>query len=213
MPTSTFLNLSKEKQDNIIEASLKEFKRVLLKDASINKIIKDANIPRGSFYNYFEDINDLYVYSISKYKSSFIGILEESLNKKNGDLLETTLEIYDKTIVICTNDENRQLIKNIFLNLNYNILIKNRLECEQLGEKYKLIELLEKIDRKNLNIKTEEELLYILDIIIDFLMHGFIEIFLNNKETTEVREKIKKQLDILKRGIYKEEKWKLSLDI
>ena len=206
MPTNTFLNLSKEKQDNIIEASLKEFKRVLLKDASINKIIKDANIPRGSFYNYFEDINDLYVYSISKYKSSFIGILEESLNKKNGDLLETTLEIYDKTIAICTNDENRQLIKNIFLNLNYNILIKNRLECEQLGEKYKLIELLEKIDRKNLNIKTEEELLYILDIIIDFLMHGFIEIFLNNKETTEVREKIKKQLDILKRGIYKEEK-------
>ena len=62
MPTNTFFKLSKEKQNNIIEASLKEFKRVLLRDASINKIIKDANIPRGSFYNYFEDINDQYIY-------------------------------------------------------------------------------------------------------------------------------------------------------
>ena len=206
MPTSTFLNLPKEKQDNIIEASLKEFKRVLLKDASINKIIKDANIPRGSFYNYFEDINDLYVYSISEYKASFIGIIEESLKEKKGDLTEATLKIFDKTIYKCKKDENKQLIKNIFLNLNYNVLIKNRLECEQLGDKYRLIELLEQVDKTKLNIKTEEELLYILDIIIDFLMHGFIEIFLDNKETDEVRKKIKKQLDILKRGIYKEEK-------
>lgn len=211
MPSNTFFNLTKEKQNNIIEASLKEFKRVLLKDASINKIIKDANIPRGSFYNYFEDINDLYVYSISEYKASFIGIIEESLKEKKGDLTEATLKIYDKTIYKCTKDEDKQLIKNIFLNLNYNVLIKNRLECEQLGDKYRLIELLEKIDKTKLKIETEEELLYILDIIIDFLMHGFIEIFLDNKETDEVREKIKKQLDILKRGIYREEKWKLSL--
>ena len=75
MPTNTFFKLSKEKQNNIIEASLKEFKRVLLRDASINKIIKDANIPRGSFYNYFEDINDLYIYSIYKYRKKFTNLL------------------------------------------------------------------------------------------------------------------------------------------
>lgn len=206
MPTTTFLNLAEEKQNNIIEASLKEFKRVLLKDASINKIIKDANIPRGSFYNYFEDINDLYVYSIGKYKSDFIKILEQSLEEKKGDLIETTIIIYDKIIQNWTKDENKQLIKNIFLNLNYNILIKNKLECEQYNDRFKLIELLEKIDKTKLNIKLEEELLYIIDIIIGFIMHGFIEIFLDNKEPSEIRTKIEKQLEILKRGIYKEAK-------
>ena len=212
MPTLTFLNLSKEKQNNIIEASLKEFKRVLLRDASINKIIKDANIPRGSFYNYFEDINDLYIYSINEYKNKFIRIIKESLKEKNGDLIETTKIIYDRIIHQCTLDENKQLIKNIFLNLNYNISIKNRLECEQLNDKYEIIELLEQIDKNNLNIKTEEELLYIIDIIISFIMHGLIEIFLNNKKPEEIKEKINKQLEILKRGIYKEDKWKHFLN-
>lgn len=206
MPTNTFFKLSKEKQNNIIEASLKEFKRVLLRDASINKIIKDANIPRGSFYNYFEDINDLYIYSIYKYRKKFINLFKQSLNNKQGDLVETTKIIYDEIIYHCTRDDNKQLIKNIFLNFNYNISIKNRLECEQLNDKYEIIKILEQIDKKNLNIKTEEELLYIIDMIIGFVMHGLIEIFLDNKKPEQIREKINIQLDILKRGIYKEDK-------
>ena len=205
MPTNTFFKLSKEKQNNIIEASLKEFKRVLLRDASINKIIKDANIPRGSFYNYFEDINDLYIYSIYKYRKKFINLFKQSLNNKQGDLVETTKIIYDEIIYHCT-DDNKQLIKNIFLNFNYNISIKNRLECEQLNDKYEIIKILEQIDKKKLNIKTEEELLYIIDMIIGFVMHGLIEIFLDNKKPEQIREKINIQLDILKRGIYKEDK-------
>lgn len=206
MPTNTFFKLPKEKQNNIVEASLKEFKRVLLKDASINKIIKDATIPRGSFYNYFEDINDLYIYSINKYKNKFINVFKASLKDKKGDLIETTKKIYDEIIYHCTKDNNKQLIKNIFLNLNYNISIKSRLECEQLNDKYELIELLEQVNKDNLNIKTEEELIYIIDIIISFVMHGLIEIFLDNKNPKEVKEKINKQLEILKRGIYKEDK-------
>lgn len=206
MPTLTFLNLPKEKQDTIIEASIKEFKRVLLKDASINKIIKDANIPRGSFYNYFEDINDLYIYSISKYKQRFVKIFNEALKKTNGDLVETTKAIYDKIVIDCTKTEHKQLMKNIFLNINYNITIKNRIECDALNDKFKVLELLEKIDKTKLNIKEDEELLDIIDIIISVAMHGLIEVFLNNRNPEEIRNKISNQLEILKRGIYKEDK-------
>ena len=92
------------------------------------------------------------------------------------------------------------------MNFNYNISIKNRLECEQLNDKYEIIKILEQINKKNLNIKTEEELLYIIDMIIGFVMHGLIEIFLDNKKPEQIREKINIQLDILKRGIYKEDK-------
>lgn len=206
MPTLTFLNLPKEKQDTIIEASIKEFKRVLLKDASINKIIKDANIPRGSFYNYFEDINDLYIYSISKYKQRFVKIFNEALKKTNGDLVETTKTIYDKIVIDCTKTEHKQLMKNIFLNINYNITIKNRIECDALNDKFKVLELLEKVDKTKLNIKEDEELLDIIDIIISVAMHGLIEVFLNNRNPEEIRNKISNQLEILKRGIYKEDK-------
>lgn len=199
MPTITFLKLPKEKQDKIIEASIKEFSRVLLKDASINKIIKNAEISRGSFYTYFKDINDLYIYSLKQYKEQFQEQLKKTIEQTKGNLIKTTKITYEKIIDKCTKE--KEIFKNIFLNINYNISIRTRLECETLEEKYKLIELLNKIDKTNLNIKTEEELFYIIDIIIGFIIHGLIEIFLDNKDKELIKEKLDKQLEILERGI------------
>ncbi|MGC3221300.1 TetR/AcrR family transcriptional regulator, partial [Enterococcus faecium] len=46
----------------LIEAARIEFSSVPLKEASIANIVKLADIPRGSFYLYFEDKEDLYFY-------------------------------------------------------------------------------------------------------------------------------------------------------
>jgi len=62
MPTRTFFNLSQEKQQRLLEAARLEFSRVPLYEASISKIIANADIPRGSFYQYFNDKEDLYYY-------------------------------------------------------------------------------------------------------------------------------------------------------
>ncbi|KGM46298.1 TetR family transcriptional regulator, partial [Neobacillus niacini] len=89
MPKQTFFHLSKDKQDTLIEAAKKEFSRVPLHEASIANIIKSAGIPRGSFYQYFEDKEDLFYYLLNqlsvKNHLRFISVLQE----KNGDLFET----------------------------------------------------------------------------------------------------------------------------
>ena len=59
MPTERFLRLPKEKIEAIRIAAAKEFMRVPLEEASINRIVHDADISRGSFYTYFEDKQDL----------------------------------------------------------------------------------------------------------------------------------------------------------
>ena len=59
MPTERFLRLPKEKIEAIRIAAVKEFMRVPLEEASINRIVHDADISRGSFYTYFEDKQDL----------------------------------------------------------------------------------------------------------------------------------------------------------
>lgn len=66
MPTSTYYNLSEEKKTRIMEASLDEFAAHRFSDASINRIVKAAGIPRGSFYQYFKDKEDLYLLVIDK---------------------------------------------------------------------------------------------------------------------------------------------------
>ena len=59
MPSERFFHLPEEKKRRIKKAALKEFARVPLEEISINRIIRDAEIPRGSFYQYFEDKQDL----------------------------------------------------------------------------------------------------------------------------------------------------------
>ena len=76
---------------------------------------------------------------------------------------------------------------------------------ENLENKYKIVELISQIKKENLNINTEEELFYIIDIIIGFIMHGLIDLFMDKEKEERVKEKLDKQLEILKRGIYKED--------
>ncbi|WP_105616236.1 TetR/AcrR family transcriptional regulator [Vallitalea okinawensis] len=64
MPSQTFFNLPEEKKSKILHAAIDEFARTTYKDSSIAHIIKAAGIPRGSFYQYFEDKKDLYMYII-----------------------------------------------------------------------------------------------------------------------------------------------------
>lgn len=205
MPKKTFLNLSKEKQNIIIEASLKEFKRVLLKDASINKIIKDAQISRGSFYNYFNDINDIYFYSLNEYKGKLISLIKEILIKNNGELIKTTIEIYDEIINYSNKEENKNLVKNIFLNFNYQNEVRTKIYKYNIDNKYEFLELISLIDKKNLNIRNEEEIFYIIDIIIVIIIQGIIETLIDSNKKEDSKEKIHKQIEILKRGIWKED--------
>lgn len=62
MPTETFINLAEEKRLAFIESALKEFADNNFESASINKIIKELNIARGSVYQYFSDKLDLWLY-------------------------------------------------------------------------------------------------------------------------------------------------------
>ena len=59
MPKETFVKLTEEKKDKIIKPAKKEFARVPFEQTSIKNIVEDADIARGSFYQYFESKEDL----------------------------------------------------------------------------------------------------------------------------------------------------------
>jgi AcrR family transcriptional regulator len=62
MPTATFNKLPAEKQDRVLQASVKEFGMRNVREANLSNIVKDAGIARGSMYQYFVNKDDLYVY-------------------------------------------------------------------------------------------------------------------------------------------------------
>ncbi|MEA4893126.1 MAG: TetR/AcrR family transcriptional regulator [Peptococcaceae bacterium] len=62
MPKETFFRLPEEKRRRIYQAAVEEFAAYRFSDASINRMVKAAGIPRGSFYQYFKNKEDLYLY-------------------------------------------------------------------------------------------------------------------------------------------------------
>jgi len=62
MPKQTFLNLPEEKRNKIIHAAIDEFAEFGFEASSINRIVANSGISKGSFYQYFEDKMDVFKY-------------------------------------------------------------------------------------------------------------------------------------------------------
>lgn len=60
MPKQTFFNLPEEKRKVIIDAAIDEFAEFGLENASTNRIVTNSGISKGSFYQYFEDKQDIF---------------------------------------------------------------------------------------------------------------------------------------------------------
>lgn len=65
MPKQTFFNLPVEKRETIINAAVDEFSEYGLENASTNRIVKNSGIAKGSFYQYFDDKQDVFMYLLS----------------------------------------------------------------------------------------------------------------------------------------------------
>jgi AcrR family transcriptional regulator len=65
MPKQTFLNLPEEKRTTIINAAINEFAEYGLENASTNRIVANSGIAKGSFYQYFEDKQDVFMYLLA----------------------------------------------------------------------------------------------------------------------------------------------------
>ena len=65
LPTDTFLNLPKAKQEAIIAAAVDEFAASPYDSASLSKIVAKAGIAKGSMYQYFENKRELYLYILN----------------------------------------------------------------------------------------------------------------------------------------------------
>ena len=86
MPTKTYHNLPEEKRLQIEKAAIAEFAAKPLQSASVNAIVSEAGIAKGSFYQYFENIDDLHGHILSLiYKKKIEVITSLPLDSVNLD--------------------------------------------------------------------------------------------------------------------------------
>ena len=96
MSTETFLRLPEEKRSRFLEAAWEEFTRVSYADASINQIVQRAGVPRGSFYQYFTDKDDLFSYLQEIVLEHLISEYRAIVIQAKGDLFRAQMMCYDR---------------------------------------------------------------------------------------------------------------------
>lgn len=199
MPSKTFYNLSEEKKKKIILAAKEEFSKKLYQEASLNQIIKESNISRGSFYMYFNDKEELYFYLLDEYKSKFEKIIRNTIEKNNGEVFSSFQEFFS-IISIILKDKNYEFEKNIFKNMNY--FIENQLlkkEPDSISEDY----IYKYIDKEKLVLTKKEEILHLLHIIIMLSINDLTRLIHNPDDSEIVKKIYNDQLLLLKKAFYK----------
>lgn len=204
MPKQTFFNLPENKRKTLIEAAEQEFARVPPFEASIANIIKVAGIPRGSFYQYFEDKEDLFSFlldeKLKERKVYFITLLK----KHNGDIVSALMETYHNFLVELPDEEERNFLKNAMLYASNRIenSFSDMFDAEQ--DKRYFNDIKELIDTSNLNVKDEKDLILIIQIISAVAFHNFVEKSIKKLSDHEAMELFITKMNLIKQGIYKQ---------
>lgn len=95
MPSTTFYNLPAEKRERLLSAARAEFARAPYEEASVNRMIRAAGIPRGSFYMYFTDKEELFRFLMETYSGMLSDWMGAQLARNGGDLFAAFLALFD----------------------------------------------------------------------------------------------------------------------
>lgn len=130
MPKDTFFNLPEKKRNRIISTAMTVFSKTHYKKVTIDSIVDDAEISKGSFYQYFEDKDDLYKYIFNQignqkkqvleqiektkeelsFKEYVIRLLEEAERFEKSD--SELAELKEKFINECSQSVRKEILKN-----------------------------------------------------------------------------------------------------
>lgn len=131
IPKQTFFNLDEKKRNRIVECAIDEFADTNFDNAKLSNIIKNAQIARGSFYQYFEDKKDLYLYIMDIVKDRKLAYMHPIFSDpQDMSFLELFREMYIVGIKFAL--DNPKLVKMMAHLLTtkgdiYNDVMKNNL--------------------------------------------------------------------------------------
>ncbi len=197
MPSQRFLRLPKEKQVQIWEAAVQEFIAHPYDKVSINRIIRQAGISRGSFYTYFEDKRDLLSFILWEIRRRWTEFCTESLDETAGDFFDIMERLLDRAMNFCRN--------NVIFSLHGNLILypgplfdhkSGPADCGcGVGALF-----LEQIDRSRFSDPSDEGVALIFKMAAVLLFSTLSEFCLHPEKEEQIRSDFLRALGVLQRG-------------
>ena len=201
MCTDTFLRLPEEKRNRFLEAAWEEFTSVPFEEASINKIVRRAKIPRGSFYQYFSGKEDLFFYLQGSMLEHCMEEYIKLLMQSGGNFYQTQLECFDR--VIRQENPDPLFLRGMkILRLNPVFLMQAIIEKQLAPHIWETV--LGYVDLSG--FQEDEELAeqtFIMSLMA--LVMSLTDTMVRPQRATDYRQELLVRLNILKKGSLKQE--------
>ncbi|MDD3193658.1 MAG: TetR/AcrR family transcriptional regulator [Oscillospiraceae bacterium] len=199
MPTNTFYHLPEAKRQKLIDAIRQELLRVPYEEISINKIIQNAGIPRGSFYQYFTGKNDMIQMILGDFQIKITEISKKSLQEHGGDPFTLTQDIFD---LICRISERTDLFL-LYHNLLGGMKVKDDRAahlpfCLSHGKNCEWTALL---NTALLDLRGESDLSDCIEILASLLKGSIVELLAEPERKAKIAVSFQNKIAILRRGM------------
>jgi TetR/AcrR family transcriptional repressor of nem operon len=81
-------NRVEETKTRLLEAGVAMFGRCGYSGVGLKELLQQVNVPKGSFYNYFDSKEDFARHTIDYYGASFVALVQQVLSSRDGTALD-----------------------------------------------------------------------------------------------------------------------------
>lgn len=206
MPTQRFFHLKEEKQNIIKKAAMEECARVPYSEISINKIIKAADISRGSFYTYFDDKDDMIKYLLDDFRNQCMNYICQEIEKAGGDTIAAVESMMHDIMENGDQYKDAVVYKNLLLNVGTitNMRTFGPSQCIYDSQEYEefISRCYEVNDRNKCGFKSEKQMAVAMEIITTLALKHLAEYhMLDTADVKRIMEVFHEQMEIVRRGL------------
>jgi AcrR family transcriptional regulator len=197
MPKNTFYKINIEKRKKIIEVGEILFSQNIYEDVDVKMIVEASKIPRGSFYAYFDNLQDYYLTIVKSLQEDRIEEVRKIKTSSELSLFQVLLKLFENDIKKSHNSDKKLLIRHYF---RYTLTQKLGFHEFNLEKKDRpIFEVLNSF-QKNYNLEDSR-----WEDFLDLCMNTYLLTYMRTiDKTLNIQESIelfKNRIEILERGI------------
>lgn len=201
MALEAFYNLKDKKKENILSAISTCLKKMSYDEISVNNIVVEADISRGSFYNYFVDKNDAVRCLIESRVKHYINLYIDSIKESEYKFFVGTKKVYAKIVNILSIDINLTVMKNLKF---FSEFVFETLKSQNYKDYFdEIIMWFVKNTVEGQNIlNTKKKMSNVFDMVVILMLNSiFAETLINNKPFSKNSD-FEYKLEIIEKGIF-----------
>lgn len=205
MPKETFFKISEDKRLKLENVGIRLFSQFDFESVEVKQIVESADIPRGSFYAYFHNLEDYYSYIISSLQENRIKEIEQIADSFPENFFEFIISMY-KNDLIKSNETSRLLLQHHYFRYIQTIK-KGSLTgtIYNLQKRRNIITILLRIPIENdtNDVISIEEKEFIADLCMTVYLATYNQAIQENLSVREHMNLFEKRIRVIERGVRK----------